>query len=213
MTIRVVLIDHQRMLREALRALLANERDLQVVAEAGSGEEAISLARRLAPEVLVLDNALPDMTGFEVAHRLHAAGSPVPLVVLCDHGDERTARKLLRSGLAGYVTKTGAARELICAVRSVARGVRYLTSDVAPLPTDGGFVASDHPPSPGCLAAREREVLRLIAEGAHSPAIALQLGIAVATVDVHRRNVMRKLNLHTVATLTRYAIREGLTTP
>ena len=213
MTIRVVLIDHQRMLREALCALLASVRDLQVVGDSGSGEEAISLTKKRKPEVLVLGKALPEVAGLDVVLRLRAVGSPTQVLALCDHGDERHAQKMLRSGVAGYVTKSVAAQELVFGIRSVARGVPYLSSDIAQTVADGAGAVSEQPPSPGCLGTREREVLTLIAEGAHSPAIAEQLGIAVATVDVHRRNLMRKLNLHTVATLTRYAIREGLTAP
>ena len=213
MTIRVVLVGHQRVVREALCALLANESDLRVVGNAGNGEEAIWLARRLAPEVLLLDAGLPDMSGFEIAHRLQAAGLPTRVLALCDQSDERHAQEMLRSGLAGCVAKTCAARDLIGAIHALARGARTVASDLVALSAAATFGPSEHSPAPSCLGAREREVLRLIAEGAHSPAIAVQLGIAVATVDVHRRNLMRKLNLHTVANLTRYAIREGLASP
>ncbi|MGH8700838.1 MAG: response regulator [Burkholderiales bacterium] len=214
MTVRVALVDDHRMLREALRALLAAERDIDVVGEAGNGREALALARSLAPQVLVLDDGLPDMTGFDVARRLCADRSPAKIVALCEHSDKRCVREMLRAGAVGYVTKTAAARELIGAIRAVARGEGYLSPDVAQ--TLIGHYAPGSPdcsrPS-ACLGAREREVLKLVAEGAHSPAIAAQLGIAVATVEVHRRNLMRKLNLHSVATLTRYSIREGLTSP
>jgi len=201
------------MLREALCALIANNGEFRVVGDAGSGREAIRLAKRLVPEVLVLDDRLPDLSGLEVAHRLRAVGSPTRILALCDHNDRQSGQRMLRSGLSGYVSEGVSARELTHAIRSVARGAHYATSVLAKHGTGGASVASEVPPSAGCLGTREREVLRLVAEGAHSSAIASRLGIAVGTVDVHRRNLMRKLNLHTVATLTRYAIREGLTSP
>jgi two-component system NarL family response regulator len=211
-TIRVVLIDHRRMLREALCALIANSPEVRVVGDAGSGRDAIRLVKKLVPEVLVLDDRLPDLSGLEVAHRLRAAGSVTKILALCDHNDRRLGQKMLRSGLSGYVTEAASAKELTCAIRSVARGARY-TASMSATSARANANGSEHPPSAGCLGTREREVLRMVAEGAQSSAIAMELGIAVGTVDVHRRNLMRKLNLHTVATLTRYAIRQGLTSP
>ena len=214
MTIRVALVDDHRMLREALRALLAAERDMEVVGEAGTGRQALALATDLVPDVLVLDNGLPDMTGFDVARGVSAQSSPPRIVALSEHNDRRCVQEMLKAGAAGYVTKTAAGKELVRAIRAVARGEGYFSPDVA-LTVLGHYTPGSPelaPPSI-CLGARERAVLGLIAEGEHSPAIAARLGIAVATVDVHRRNLMRKLNLHTVATLTKYAIREGLTSP
>ena len=214
MTIRVALIDDHRVLRDALRALLAAEPDIEVIGEAGNGREALALATGSAPDVLVLDDGLPDMTGLDVARRLRADRMPARIVALSEHSDKRCVQEMLRAGAAGYVTKTAAGRELVRAIRAVARGQGYLSPDVARTVVNHYAPGSPEfaPPSI-CLGARERAVLRLVAEGEHSPAIAVRLGIAVATVDVHRRNLMRKLNLHTVATLTKYAIREGLTSP
>lgn len=214
MTVRVALIDDHKMLREALRALLAAEPGIEVVGEAGSGREALVLARRLVPQVLVLDNGLPDMTGIDVARRLRADLSPVRILALSEHTDRRVVQEMLKAGAAGYVTKTAAGEELVRAIRAVASGQSFLSPEVARTVL-GDYAcacgAEHHAPPPTCLGARERDVLRLIAEGEHSPSIAAHLGIAVATVDVHRRNLMRKLDLHTVAKLTKYAVREGLT--
>jgi two-component system NarL family response regulator len=216
MTIRVLLVGDHRMLRDALRALLAAERDIEVVGEAGTGREAIALAQRRAPEVLVLEN-VPDATGFDVARRLRLEGSPVRIVALCERGDNRCVQEMLRAGVAGYVTKTASGKELVRAIRAAARGDGYFSPDVARTVMDHyatgapGFVLGARERE--VLGTREREVLALIAEGQHSRAIAGRLGIAVATVEVHRRNLMRKLDLHSVATLTKYAIRKGLTAP
>ena len=212
--VRVVLADDHRMLREALRLLIAGERDIEVVGEAGCGYEAIDLVRRLAPQILVLDNGLPDMIGLDVARRLRAERSPVKIVALSEHSDRRCVQEMLRAGALGYVTKTAAGKELLRAIRAVAAGQNFLSPEAARAvicdyaPASPGAV-----PPPTCLGARERAVLKLIADGEHSPTIAARLGIAVGTVDVHRRNLMRKLDLHTVATLTKYAVREGLTSP
>ena len=201
------------MWREALCALLASRSEFRVVGDAGTGRDAVALAKKLVPDVLLLDNRLPDMSPLEIAHRLRTAGAPPRMLALCGHGDSRFGRQMHRSGLSGYVIETASARELIRAIHKAAHGARDSLPDLGAPVTADASVTSDHPPSLACLAAREREVLKLVAEGAHSPVIAMRLGIAVGTVDVHRRNLMRKLNIHSIATLTRYAIREGLTSP
>jgi two-component system NarL family response regulator len=216
MSVRVVLADHHRMLREALRALLAVERDIDVVGEAGDGRETLCLLQELEPDVLVLDAGLPGVSGAEVARRLRAASSPVKVLALSAHSDKRFVQEMLRAGAAGYLTKTAAGTELVRAIRAVALGESFLSPEVARTVLNDyacACGAETHAPPPSCLGARERDVLKLIADGEHSPAIASRLGIAVGTVDVHRRNLMRKLDLHTVAKLTKYAIREGLTAP
>lgn len=213
MTISVALVDDHRMLREALHALLAEEEDIEVVGEAGSGREALALVSRLAPQVLVLDNGLPDMTGIDVARRLRAELSAVRVLVLSEHSDRRVVQEMLKAGAAGYVTKNAAGEELLRAIRAVAAGHSFLSPEVARTVLSDYACAcggGQHAPPPTCLGARERDVLRLIADGERSTGIAARLGIAVSTVDVHRRNLMRKLDLHTVAKLTKYAVREGL---
>lgn len=215
-TVRVVLADDHRMLRDALRLLLDAESDIEVVGEAGCGREALALVENLAPQILVLDNGLPDMTGIDVARLLRAAHAPVKIVALSEHSGRHCVQEMLRAGALGYVTKTAAGKELMRAIRAVAQGQSFFSPEVArSLVGDYGCAcgAERHDPPPTCLGARERDVLKLVADGQHSPAIAARLGIAVSTVDVHRRNLMRKLDLHTVASLTKYAVREGLTSP
>jgi two-component system NarL family response regulator len=216
MPVRVFLADDHRLLREALRALLAAERDLEVVGEAGNGREALAAAQALAPDVLVLGVGRLDPGGAEVTRKLRAAGAPVRVIALSEHCDRRSVQDMLRAGAAGYVTKTAAGRELVRAIREVAAGQSFLSPEVARTVLNDYACACGadwHAPPASALGARERDVLTLIAEGEHSPAIAARLGIAVGTVDVHRRNLMLKLDLHTVAKLTKYAIREGLTSP
>jgi DNA-binding NarL/FixJ family response regulator len=209
MKIRVLLVDDHRMVREALREVLTKVPDMQVVGEAGNAHDALQQAQELTPDVLVLDFSLPDLNGVEVAARLKDAGSNVKIVALSAFSDKRFVTAMVRAGASAYVTKSAAGTELAQAIRAVAAGHGYFSPEIA------GTLLSEvrdpaHPGTAQPLARREREVLRLIAEGVRSPAIAGQLQISVATVEVHRRNIMRKLGLRTVAELTKHAIREGI---
>jgi len=208
-TIRVVLVEDHRMVREALCEVLKKVPDIEVVGEAGDAHEALKLASDLKPDVVVLDIRLPDVNGIEVAARLRDAGCRAKLVALSAFADKRFVTAMLRSGASAYITKSAAGTELVRAIRAVAAGDGYFSPEVA------GALASEVRDRPLAgeaqpLARREREVLRLIAEGIRSPAIAEQLHVSVATVEVHRRNIMRKLGLRTIAELTKHAIREGI---
>lgn len=209
--ITVLLADDHRLVREALRSALAQEADIRVVAEVGEGAAAIESVRSLQPDVAVLDIGLPDLNGIEVAARVQALHLPTRIVALSAYSDKRFVTEMLRAGAAAYVSKSAAGTELVVAIRAVAAGGSYLSPDVA-----GALVAEvrgAEPDGQTRLGRREREVLRLIAEGERSAAIADALHISAATVEVHRRNIMRKLGLHTVAELTRYAVREGIVQP
>jgi DNA-binding NarL/FixJ family response regulator len=206
MTIRIAIAEDQRMMRELLSALLARESDFQVVGEAASGREALALAARLAPDVLLLDIGLPDLGGAEVARTLRRSGTPVKLLALSIHAERHAVQQMLAAGADGYVVKSSALQELVQAIRAVAQGKVYLSPDITreALPD-----LDDEEGAP--LAARERQVLALLAEGTRSSEIGRKLGISTATVEAHRRNIMRKLGLHTIAQLTKYAVRKGLT--
>lgn len=208
MRIRVLLADDHRLLREALRLSLAREADLEVVAEAGNAREALAMAVASRPDVVVLDIGLPDLSGMEVAARLCRLVHPPRIVALSAHTDKRFVTEMLRAGAQGYVSKSAAGNELVVAIRAAAAGRNHFCSEVSGALVsevrNQGEVAAPR------LARREREVLRLIAEGSRSSEIAAQLDISLATVEVHRRNIMRKLDLHSVVDLTKYAIREGM---
>jgi two-component system NarL family response regulator len=208
-TIRVLLVEDHRMVREALCEVLTKVPDIEIVGEAGDAREALKQAVDLDPDVVVLDIRLPDVNGIEVAARLRDAGCRAKLVALSAFADKRFVTAMLRSGASAYVTKSAAGTELVQAIRAVAAGHGYFSPEIA------GALASEVRDRPQVgeaqpLARREREVLRLIAEGVRSPAIAEQLHVSLATVEVHRRNIMRKLGLRTVAELTKHAIREGI---
>jgi two-component system NarL family response regulator len=209
MKIKVLLVEDHRMVREALRDVLTQVADIEVAAEAGDAREALEQIRLIAPDVIVLDIGLPDLNGIEVATRMRELGSQAKVVALSAFSDKRFVTAMLRAGASAYVTKSAAGTELVRAIRAVAAGQGYFSPDIA------GTLATEMRDSAGHREAptptrREREVLRLIAEGERSPAIAAQLHVSVATVEVHRRNLMRKLSLRTVADLTKYAIREGI---
>jgi len=212
MTIRILLVDDHRMLRDALRSVLAKEVDLEIVAEAGDAATALERANSLVPDVVVLDIGLPDLNGIEVAVQLNKWPSPPKIVALSAYADKRFVTEMLRAGASAYVTKSSAGTDLVRAIRAVCAGNSFLCADVAAALVaevrEGAQVDEQQR-----LGPREREVLRLVAEGTRSAAIAAQLHISVATVEVHRRNIMRKLGLHTVAELTRHAIREGIVQP
>jgi len=208
-TISVLLVEDHRLVREALRDTLAKQPDIKVVGEADDAGTALERARSLGPDVVILDDSLPDMNGIEAVAKLKGRdGVKAKIAALSAHADRRLVTGMLRAGASAYVTKSSAMTELLEAIRAVAAGQSYLCREVA-----GSVVTTVLDGEPSHLSQREHEVLGLVATGVRSPAIASQLHIAVGTVEAHRRNIMRKLELHTVAELTRYAMREGMFSP
>jgi two-component system NarL family response regulator len=207
--IKVFLVEDHQMVREALREVLIKESDIEVVGEAGDAQEALRQVEALQPDVVVLDIRLPDLNGVEVAVRLRDANSHGKVVALSAFSDRRFVAAMLRAGAAAYVSKSAAGTELVRAIRAVAGGQEYFSPDIlraSIMKVRDSPTAEDRP----LLARREREVLRLIAEGVRSPAIAEEMQVSLATIEVHRRNIMRKLGLRTVAELTKHAIRAGI---
>ncbi len=209
MTISVLLINDHRLVREALRDSLAKQSDIKVVGEARDIATAIERARNLRPDVLVCDIALPALSEIETASKLMKTnGVEAKIVALLTQADRRLVIELTRAGAIAYVSKSSASTELVRAIRAAAAGQSYFCPEV----TDSVMATVRDGPRPR-LSRREREVLQLIAEGVRSPAIAERLRITVGTVEVHRRNIMGKVGLRTIAELTRYAVREGLIAP
>lgn len=206
MAIRVALAEDQRIVREALGALLAREPDIAMVGEAATGPEAIALAQAERPDVLVLDISLPELDGIEVARTLRVRLPELKVLALSVHSDRHHVREMLKAGAAGYVDKSSALSELVRAIRLVMQDKLYLSPELTRQALGERLTAGAR----ALISRRELQILALLAQGKRSLQIAEQLGISVATVDVHRRNIMRKLGLHTVADLTRYAVREGL---
>jgi DNA-binding NarL/FixJ family response regulator len=211
LSIRILLADDHALLRDGLRSILARERDVEVVGEAADGRAAVDQARKLAPDVVVMDVGMADLNGIEATRRIRSASPNTRVLALSTHSDRRYVAGMLDAGASGYVVKVSAYDELIRAVRAVVSGRVYLSPAVADRAGETRKDAS-RPEGPAAgLAPREREVLQLIAEGHRTPEIARRLRISAHTVETHRRNIMQKLDIHSVADLTRYAIREGIT--
>ncbi|MCE9595325.1 MAG: response regulator transcription factor [Planctomycetes bacterium] len=213
MTIRVLLVDDHKMMREGLRALLAPATDIEVVGDASDGRKALDLVRTLSPDVVVMDVGMPELNGVEATRRIRTEFERVKVVALSTHTDKRYVHHLLEAGACGYVLKIAAHDELVRAIRAASLGRTYLSPEVA-----GSVVErSTHPHGAGevsafsTLGSREREVLQLVAEGKTSAETAKEMHISIKTVETHRRNIVQKLGLHGTAELTKYAIREGLT--
>jgi DNA-binding NarL/FixJ family response regulator len=209
--IRVLLADDHAIVREGLRAILSREPDLQVVAEAGDGREALRLAQETRPDVVALDLSMPLLNGLEAARQMTAWERGPRTILLTMHAEEHYVLEALRAGVRGYVLKRQAAADLVRAIREVAGGAMYLSPAVSTIVADA--IRSPAPAPEEMLTPREREVLQLVAEGKTTKEIATILGVSVKTADAHRTRLMQKLDLHDVAGLTRYAIRQGLTEP
>jgi two-component system response regulator NreC len=209
--ISVLIADDHRLFREALRAVL--ERECEVIGEAASGEEAVALAARTRPDIVLLDVGMPGVGGLNAAYRLAKQAPSSKVVILSQHDDEEyVIEAMVEAGAAGYLVKTDAAAELLSALRAVAAGRRYLSAAVAPavlarLKNTRGAAATGDAVK---LTRREREVLSLIGEGATSKDIAARLGISPKTAQVHRDNLKQKLKAKSTAAMVRYAIRHKL---
>ncbi|HRP24466.1 MAG TPA: response regulator transcription factor [Thauera sp.] len=210
MKLRIALADDHQMFRHALRALLARDPELEVVAEAASGEEVLAVAATQPIDLVCMDIAMPGMNGIEATHKLLAAHPAIRVIGLSAFADRQFVIELLNAGARGYITKGEAGDELLRAIRTVRQGRTYLCPDVAGTVTGALRDRDELDTAVPRLTARERQVLQLIAEGYTSPRIAERLHLAPSTVEVHRRNIMRKLDLHNVAELTRYAITNGI---
>lgn len=213
MKARVLLADDHRMMREGLRALLEREADLEVVGEAADGREVLRAVRELHPDVVIMDIGMPSLNGLDATRQLAIEAPQTKVIALSTHSDKRYVLGMVEAGAAGYLLKESAAEELLRAIRAVMRGQKYLSAETAGTVIDG-YRGRDFPDEggPSVLGTREREVLQLLAEGKSSPEIARLLFVSVSTVETHRRNIMRKLDIHSVAELTKYAIRHGITT-
>ena len=210
MKIKVIIVDDHQMVREGLRSLLVGEKDMEVIAEAGDGWEGVRLAEKLAPDVVIMDIAMPELNGIEATRQILARTTGVRVMVLSMHSDKRFVERTLKAGASGYLLKDCAFEELVRAIRTVMAGQIYLSPGIASLVVRGYL--ENGLDSPSVLSAREREVLQLITEGKSTREIGLLLHISIKTVETHRQQIMKKLHLRTVAELTKYAIREGLTT-
>jgi DNA-binding NarL/FixJ family response regulator len=210
MSIRILLAEDHVMVRQGLRALL-EQAGMVVIGEASDGLEALRLAHEHKPEVAITDIAMPRLNGLETARRLREVAPQTKVIVLSMHTEEPYVLEALQAGAVGYVLKTQAAADIIQAIHTALQGTIYLSPGVTNAVVQAYLSGSTLPPDP--LTAREREIVQRIAEGQTTKEIAAHLGLSVKTVESHRINLMRKLDIHETATLVRYAIRRGLTPP
>jgi two-component system response regulator NreC len=211
---KLLLVDDHEIVRAGLRMLFLAESDMEIVGEASSGEEAIRVADELSPDVVIMDVAMPGMTGVEATRRIKTAHPEVAVLALTMYEGEQYFFQMLEAGASGYVPKRAAADDLVSAIRVVRHGNVFLYPSMAKLLVSDFLQrdATDESAGESPLTPREREVLTYIAEGYTNREIAEALVISVKTVDRHRENIMNKLNLHNRVALVKYAIEKGLIT-
>ena len=211
--IGVLLVDDHTVVRQGLRALLQAQEDMEVIGEAENGREAVALARKSSPDVVVMDVAMPLLNGLEATRQVLKLAPRAKVLVLTSYGDDECVERLMQAGAAGYLIKQTAANDLLKAIREVQRGNAYFSPAIAKRLRDQcreAFSTGQPIKKSTELTCREAEVLQLIAEGFSNKQIAAELAISIKTVEKHRQQVMNKLNIHDVAGLTRYAITKGM---
>ena len=211
--IRVALADDHHLVREGIRALLEKADDIEVIGEAVDGQEAVDLAQRLTPDVLVMDIAMPRLNGIQAVEQIRALDVPTQIVILSMYSDDILVRQALQNGAKGFLLKGSVSEELLLAIRAANRGATYLSPAISEAILADVSTVPGGPKSPTLgdqLTPREREMLELISQGNTNSRMAEILGISVKTVERHRTNLMAKLNAHNLVELIRIAVKEGL---
>ncbi len=216
MTIRILIADDHKIVCDGLRALLEAEPEMEIVAQAANGREAVKLAQKLKPDMVIMDVAMPELNGPEAVRQILAERPRMKVIALSMHADRRYVTGMLSAGASAYILKHCAFEELVRAIHTVRSGQFYLSPAIAGIVVNelaqAKAARSRAPRSDSkALTAREREVLQLIAEGHSARDIGQRLHLSVKTIETHRRQMMQKLDIHSVADLTKFAIREGLT--
>lgn len=211
MPIKVLLADDHQIIREGLRSLVDREPDMEVIAEAENGRIAVELNEEHHPEVVIMDINMPDLNGMEATRQIVSNTPNVKIVALSVLSDQRFITGMIKAGASGYLLKDCAFKELAQAIRTVAEGDIYLSPAISSVIREFVSEMPDTGSPTANLTAREREVIQLIAEGKSTKDIADILYVSVKTIETHRQNIMKKLQISSVAELTKFAIREGLT--
>lgn len=213
MSIRILLADDHKIVRDGLRTLIERQSEMEVVGDAENGRKAVQLTLKLVPDVVVMDVTMADLNGIEATRQIHKEQPCVKIIALSMHSDRRFVAGMLKAGASGYLLKDCAFEELARAIHSVVSNQTYLSPAITDIVVKDYIQESSmKPTSPfSVLTAREREVLQLLAEGASTKEIAKSLYVSVKTVETHRMQIMHKLRIHSIAELTKYAVREGLT--
>jgi DNA-binding NarL/FixJ family response regulator len=213
MEIRVLLVDDHKIVREGLRNLLDRRSGIHVVGEASDGISAVSQAEKLSPHVVIMDISMPGMNGLEAMKRIRATNAETKIIILSMHADRRFVLETLKSGALGYLLKDSAFEELAQCITSVMMNQAYLSSTITDIVVKDyiSSVKSEEDTSSSLFSPREREVLQHLAEGRSTKEIASMLSVSIKTIETHRKHIMDKLDIHNLADLTKYAIREGIT--
>jgi two-component system, NarL family, response regulator NreC len=212
MALRIVITDDHRLIREGLKSLLETQ-GFQVVGEAGDGRNAVKLVKRLDPHAVIVDISMPGLNGIEATRQIHQEAPQVKVIVLSMRSDRRAVLAAFAAGASGYLLKEAAFEEMVVAINVVLKGQTYLSPAIAHVVVRNSiehWSASAEPLGRG-ISSREREILQLVAEGRSSKEMAESLYVSVKTIETHRKQIMNKLNLHSIAELTKYAVREGVT--
>jgi Response regulator containing a CheY-like receiver domain and an HTH DNA-binding domain len=210
MSVKIIIADDHKIMRDGLRNMLDKEPGMEVVAEAKNGREAVRLAEQLRPDILVMDISMDDLNGIDATRALVGKGLGTRIVALSMHADKRFVAGMFEAGAMAYLLKECSYEELIQAIRQVMSGRTYLCSMISGVMIRD-YIQRMRKNEPSLLSPREKEILQLMAEGSTTKRIADQLKVSVKTVETHRQHVMDKLNIYSVAELTKYAIKEGIT--
>ena len=214
--LRILIADDHEVARRGIRAVLESHSGWEVCAEAKDGRESVELAAATKPDLVLLDIGMPNLNGLEAARQILATAPDVAILILTMHDSDNVVREVLRAGARGYLLKSDAGRDLVAAVEALQSQRTFFTTRVSQMVLDGfldrektGHILK-RDDSTEVLTSREREVIQLLAEGKTSKEVAVALNLSVKTAETHRTNLMRKLGLHSVADLTRYAVRNGI---
>jgi DNA-binding NarL/FixJ family response regulator len=211
--IRILLADDHKIIRDGLRTLVEKMPDMTIAGEAKNGREAVRLARKLIPDVVIMDVSMVDLNGIEATRQIHKEQPGIKVIALSMHSDRRFVRGMLEAGAFGYLLKDCAFEELARAIKTVVSKKTYLSPEISDIIVKDFLLKSSAGSTSAytALTARQREVLQLLAEGKSTRQIAKSLHVSIKTIETHRRQIMDKLNIHSIAELTKYALREGLT--
>ena len=219
--LRILIADDHEVARQGIRSLLEGHAGWEVCAEAKDGREAVEFASSLNPDLILLDIGMPNLNGLEAARQILASSPELPILILTMHDSDQVVREVLRAGARGFLLKSDAGRDLVAAVEALQMRRTFFTTKVSQMVLNG-YLDRENPEgreepnekqddgSAPVLTGREREVIQLLAEGKTSKEVAVALHLSVKTAETHRTNLMRKLGLHSVADLTRYAVRNGI---
>jgi DNA-binding NarL/FixJ family response regulator len=214
--LRILIADDHEIVRRGLKAVLLSKPNWVVCAEAGTGREAVALAAQHRPDIVIMDIAMPGLNGLEATRQIRKMLPKTKTLILSLHYSDQLVREVVDSGARAYILKSDASRDLLTAVDAIMRNRTFFTSGAAQVLIDGfckPAPSADAPLMRTRLSAREREIVQLLAEGNSSKEVAVALGISVKTAETHRANIMRKLDMHSVSELIRYAVRNNMIEP